>query len=43
MPSAPAEFLRLSFYVIGLPLAPPGCLSPLLLDIGGAPEKLFNS
>jgi hypothetical protein len=42
MPSAPAEFLRLSFYVIGRPLAPPGCSSPLLLDIGGAPETPRN-
>jgi hypothetical protein len=33
----------LSFYVIGQPPAPPGCSSPLLLDIGGAPENLTES
>jgi len=42
-PSAPAGFLRLSFYVIGRPFAPPDCVSPLQLDIGGAPENLRES
>jgi len=43
MPSAPAGFLRLSFYVIGRPFASPGRASPLQLDIGGAPENLTES